>query len=459
MAFPFALRVPTKGDFQLLDASGEVVPAMGADLSSPALLVADWWVDPVAGDNANDGLTAGTAVKTVMGGLVPKWETSSPVFPQSVTIHFLNDETAGQEEISLIVTLPKEGTIFSLLGRYVPLATTTLLGVTAKDPAANQPLEVSLTDGFALLSGMFVRNVDKPSRALVVNSGAPPVFIMAQPLTLAPTTPTEVDSWAPGDHVAIERPLRVNVVSLQVEGAGALSCQALSFIDPSGAAGTTACTYTALGAGPDTFRDWTTETLYGHGALSAAATYTNCGGLLGSRCNFAGSAPLALLGGFYTFVNTAVTPPWQANNPGTTLDAACVLDLDIVLSLASTSVLAGSITMGSVCALTPGAPFLSVTGRVMLHVSALSGSNPAFYGNCGVDCLEGGKFTVQTELTFTGIYFATGFQTVDGGNTVSLAVDFTTGAWTAGVVINPANIDANHGIGNPITGSAWAQSP
>lgn len=451
MAFPFTLTTPTEGSFELLDASGTIVPAMGGPGGSgppPALLVTDWWVDPVAGDNANDGLTPGTAVKTVMGGIVPKWETTAPVLPQSVTIHFLNDETPGQELISLVITMTGVGSMFSMLGEYRQVnGPTTLAAVTPKNRGGGVLLAVTLTDAFAPQAGQFVNNTDKGSRAPVyVNGGT-----MCQPLTSfalgAPfAPPSEDDSWAPGDACVVERPLNVNVISITVIGAGTFNCQALKWIDPSGVVGSTFSAFRSFDSGSqDTFIDWQVETL--HFCTTTNLLFmTSCLELGNSELFWGetGAGDFVILGGAYQ------NP--LGNTPGGIPAAGGIFfDSDVILAPQGVAEFGGSVLFGLVYITTPVVPIF-LFGQ-MVTQPFFNGSN-IIWGNGGIGMRQGGKAFMGFGGTWAGTWQSSGAMSIDGGGPAA-AFNRVTGAWTAGININPANVDANDGLCNPVTGSAW----
>ena len=89
--------------------------ATGAALNPSSLLQPAWYVDPVAGNDAHDGTSPATAVKTIMGGIVKRWGTSSPILTVSVTVFVLQPEAPEQEEIVLSPVVTK-GVNFAIVG-------------------------------------------------------------------------------------------------------------------------------------------------------------------------------------------------------------------------------------------------------------------------------------------------------------------------------------------------------
>src|SRR5271169_2286487 len=70
---------------------------------NPAWLVPNWYVNWLTGNDANDGLTPATAVKTIADGIVfSKWRTNEPQLRVGITrIHVLAAEPVGAELIVL----------------------------------------------------------------------------------------------------------------------------------------------------------------------------------------------------------------------------------------------------------------------------------------------------------------------------------------------------------------------
>jgi hypothetical protein len=178
---------------------------------NPAWAQQNWYVDYLRGKDSNDGLTPSTAVKTVMGGVVARWETISPLLFNTTTIHILNSEPPDSEAIALSPTMLSGS--FSLQGE--PVATSgTLLSVTAKNRSANQPLEI--TSSLTLSSGDYVRNVTPGKESIARVRTVSTSSVMTQPVTLLsvsddPYSAAEVDTWAPGDSVEVFRPFDLNV--------------------------------------------------------------------------------------------------------------------------------------------------------------------------------------------------------------------------------------------------------
>jgi hypothetical protein len=196
---------------------------------NPTWLQQLWFVSWLTGSDASDGKTPATAVKTIEGGIVSKWQTTSPQLAPGITrIKVLGPEPLGAETVVLTPvgrqsTLILDGTEGTLL-----VATGTLDGVVPKiygDPG--QTLSASSVSAFSSAAvGDIVTNSDHSSSSTVHALLPGHAVELNQPLagyqgmlTYFPS-PTEVNTWAPGDHVQLLRPPTLNLAVLQMSGGG-----------------------------------------------------------------------------------------------------------------------------------------------------------------------------------------------------------------------------------------------
>ena len=201
------------------DAGPQGVPGTGGPQSLNQTV---WYVDPINGAETNPGTSTTYPIKTVMGGMVGRWENSTVTLPASLSIEFLNSETVGQEEISLDVTLPGA---FHLLGAsYVAVGAPTTLAtvVPMSRTGGGQILTVTLTTPpTGLAAGFQLHDTTRGSRA-VIEVDASGTLTMAPPTTAL--TPGGVQSflndfgWAVGDTVQVESTYGINLSHLTVNG-------------------------------------------------------------------------------------------------------------------------------------------------------------------------------------------------------------------------------------------------
>jgi len=195
---------------------GKIVLAIPPNAVGPnaAWSVADWYVDPVSGDDSRDGLTPSTAVRTIMGGIIARWGTTSPILKQNTTIHLLSTETAGQEDVVLspIVT---QTAWFAVVGVPKLIASFSLGAVTAK--ARGNPGTLLQAAGFTapgLATGQLVVNTTsgKQSECWIYALGGG-VATLSQPLVpvtpaadasnFPASPPAQVNTWAINDTVEV----------------------------------------------------------------------------------------------------------------------------------------------------------------------------------------------------------------------------------------------------------------
>ncbi len=201
---------------------------------------ATWFWDPanVSGlaNDTNTGLDALHPVLTYNGGIAAKWGTYSPQLRQQTTITMMSSQAAVATD-PVILDPIMYGTYMLLQGQLGPhqQVTAGVFGaVTSKNTATGQLLEVNL--GFVATKGQLVQNTTHPSFAIVM-SVVGDVATMFQPLTAVTppastftTFPTEVNTWAPGDAFTLWQPCTVYLAEAvprtgQEDAADVLPCQ------------------------------------------------------------------------------------------------------------------------------------------------------------------------------------------------------------------------------------------
>jgi hypothetical protein len=454
----FNLALSDGGNLPVQSTTTVPVPGVPGALSQ-----ALWVVDPVNGNDNNPG-TLALPVKTVMGGIVPKWGAPDPTFPPSTTsvqIQFVNDETVAQEMIVIRPTMTAIAPVFAITGAYVPVATGTLNAVTAKNRATGQRLASTFT-GVSPTAGQLVHNTTHPSRApLFAVSGG----ILCQPLSLAPaglpahvTSPTEVDTWANGDAVTVERPTKVNIGQVFVTFAGnfnaagsaqgLLYIQAIEALDNTGSNGNANCIIQTLGGTAEAI-DCIIDPLAliesaGGGGL-AQIFLTGCflAGAFGNH--FEGVS--AMRGGGAL---TGVAVSGQIGN--FSLDV--IMGNDLAVSGAGVSMSLGTVYLATALKLGPGG-FSGGIGEL-----ANDGTGTcALYGPGTIQVRGGGALTKTSSVsTFVGSLLVAGAITIDLSATASQYV-VGTGVWTGGITINPTNLDAHGGLINPLSTSRIVTTP
>lgn len=168
--------------------------------------VGAWWIDPVSGNDGNNGTSSGTPLKTWQA-LVALWGTTAPVLSQNTTVTFLSSQSGTGDPV-IAEPLLVSGTNF-ILTAGLPAAsfTGTLNTVTAKNRASNQALQSTFTTTTgAIAANMLLVNTTRGnSRAFVQRNVSGGNWQISQPLTPYPGSgslgQTEVDTWASGDAI------------------------------------------------------------------------------------------------------------------------------------------------------------------------------------------------------------------------------------------------------------------
>lgn len=425
--------------FDLVD--GAVGPASWA--------VADWYVDWVNGDDANAGTSPATAVKTVMGGVVSKWGTIAPILRQSTTLHILTSQPLGAEGIILAPSIAGDFN-FNIVGTPVEVANVLLATVTPKDRATNQPLEVSsagqaigtlrhnLSHGPFGGSYAWKRDTDPVG----------PKDVMSQPLG-APRPgidpfippPAEVDTWAPGDIVTSRTELpTLNLIALDVlAGAvnstninGGVWLQFIHIFDQSGLNGDFSGFTPIVTGAYLTISACVIEPYLVVGHPPTFTNIQNCwlssGGELydaGMQAGVVASTALAFIIGQNSSVDgdAVIMTGAQANASTSTLG---FVEIDAV----------GLLTVQA-------APtFLAPAGY----------GGQALWGGGIVMVANGGGLFLVSGGTWAASLFATASLDNSGSGTT-----YAAGAFTDGIAVTPALLDANDAIFNVNTGSRYAK--
>jgi hypothetical protein len=415
-------------------------------------LTANWYVKPVTGNDTNDGLTAATAVKTIMGGIVAKWGTRAPILAQDTVIHLLESETVGQEHVVLSQVMVG-GTAFAMLGTPTLVRTFNLGVVTPKHVSTGQLLQAAGFGGAGLAVGQLVVNNATGSSSFI-ETLAGPVATLAQPLvnqsfpadaSLFPT-PVEDDTWATGQSVSVYNLPMLNLQFVAPRGGdntptdtrGLTWIQGIFVPDPSGVAGQSVF---APQSEDQTiiFRDCRIGPfgVSGPGPEGVdSVQWINCAMDGGVNLSYAG-----LFGGY-------------AHVFGVNMTGFASIDGDaIVRATGGGSVLTLFGTDNFI-----GACFADIGG-----CSALTGATvslgagigaAAFYGPPGwpLSVEKGSEFYNSTGGSWTLCVYQAGYAIDGSGN----GTGYAAGVWTDGIAITGANLDAHGGLQNPRTGSRFA---
>jgi hypothetical protein len=408
-------------------------------IAAQAASQTNWYVDRVAGNDENTGLSAGAALKTKKE-IIRRWGSSSPTIDTITSvIHYLTTDVGQPPDCGLFTpTLSNGGGLTHRAEFSTPDFTGTLLAVTPKNIAAGQALECSFTTTTgAVAADMILVNLTRGnSRAPAARDAGGGHWLLAQPLagpyvqdTFA--FPTEVDTWAPGDAIQGFRPLAIDIALLGGE------CVAF---DSNFAPGHVAQQLTLIDASADDFGLGPLG-IYGSGFVFCV----DC--VIKRACNvrLGGSFPTNLNG---CVINEINSPP-NVQTIGNALGSLSV---------------AGGIIRGPAITLSgfPNNPFIAANGTLVnaqLNPSGPAGNSPRIYVDAGVVLLAQGSVdafqgTAQVwgpgTLDVRGLYSYVGAAAVTMLPIAALMID---GESTAYSNSTTAGVTTVHG-GVPLTAAA-----
>ena len=433
------------GDWSPIPANvGSALDELAARTPHPATWTqADWYVDWVLGNDSNDGTTPGTAVKTVMGGVVNKWGTNSPELPQTTTLHILTPQPLGAEVIFLEPILVGPFT-FNIVGTKTPVASYVLVAVTSKNRPTNTQFDatfpVAVTPGELLVnttalkdSHCFVR-----SSAGVVSQLSQPLAPIAVGSVIVQPAPAEVDAWMAGDTVDVFDLPILNLCVLRVtctvsdlaQTAPGLWLQSLHVPDPSGSPGFTEFAPVAEGGyvvlndvSVDAFLKTPIQGVEQRGGGGSVLTTA----LVQCYLNGGGSGSAYIFGGIvnqFAFIGSGF------------------LDGDVILDVGST-----------------GGTDAFVFGGFVNVASALIGLSSCSFILAGIWWGLGTLNVTKTSLVqnnrgdhswTNGLFVATLHI-----NNSATGTKYVAGVFTDGVLVTPANLDAFGGLQDVINGARY----
>lgn len=448
----FGFTGPTGSNGQTGPTGDTGTSAVGPN---PFWLVPNWYVAPITGSNSNDGATPATAVQTIMGGIVARWGTSSPILTQTTTIHLLEPETLSQEDVVLSPIIV-EGANFAIIGSNVTLGSSTILAIiTPLDPIVGTNLIFTLTSVvLGIAPGNLIFNTTRGSYAIIdaISLG---VITATQPfdqvgLTNVSASPslTSDNGWTAGDTLQFQISPLINLKVMNPQGGDSTAVFGESpvcwlenlFIPSLGGIGFSeftpfpqACSFVMSNCRLDVFVILDAQLIYVVGQFQN--TWLNGGSYLGPFAVIMGGASNTSGVNYYGF--------FGGNADGNAILHGSALPCPIVSPGASFGLVQ---IVGSPLFINKGATLelFSLTfiprlwGSAALHVN----QDNAAIVNAGI-----GPYYSWVQCLGLSNLFLNGFNTGYG---------FSAGAFTGPFAITPANLDTNIGLQNPLTGSRYA---
>lgn len=424
---------------------------------NPFWNVPNWYVNPLTGNDNNTGTGPATPVRTVMGGIVARWGTTSPIIDQTVTIRLLAPETQDQEAVVLSPILVN-GANFIIRGTNTVLGTTTISSiVTQLNFAAGTSLTLTLSAPIiGLAPGDLVINTTNNSHATIdeINGNN---LTMTQPLfaagltTVSPyPTVTDDNGWAVGNTLRFERYPLLNLKVLEPKGGDASTPAGNGpvfwlqniFIPSEGSPGFSqlspfpaACSLVFSDCHIDPFVTMDAQLVFFTGQFQNV--FLNGGSLLGTFARLFGGSSNAFLGNYTGMFGGIVDHNAILHGNGSVVPPGATMG-QVRLTGGNFSVYFGATV--SIFRSTPDAV---IWGDSALFVNQ-SESAVVLYG-------FGGALTWTQALQLTGGLFLNGSATGSAFNPLAAGNPFT-----PGIPITSANLNANTGLQNPLTGARFA---
>lgn len=493
-------------------------PAVNPGNPPASWSVSDWYVNPTTGNDSNAGTSAGTAVKTVMGGIVAKWGTTSPVLTQDTTIHLLAGQSVGQENVVLSLVLVACN--FVIVGTTTSSAGFSPASVTAKNRATPQLLRLTVANSDS--GGQVIFDVTRGSYGFV-DSATGAAITMTQPFAaagLSAISPTpsvaEDNGWVNTDTYQTVTLPTLNLIALSASGGtqngaftkGTVWVQNVHIPDPSGTPGTSQFTPFVDGVTVVFSQCWIDPffTLDGLLAvtrpwamscfLNGGATFTNQAAMVGGSASTNGAVFKteaacdgdAIIHGTsdcqglfgYVYFDGAISTG-HLNEPFTIDPIGLATGAGGSAQIWGPGSLDAGEAAGSIIANRTGQTWVSVLTLASLTIDGATTaySPPAvgtFVANGATQVDTAGvngtnAFPLTAAITFAlktiggtpvGLPYFSAAQTNNNFHTKAAAGDTSTYQWTAqsgtGVSVTAANLDIYTALFNPRTGSKYCLS-
>lgn len=178
-----------------------------------ANMIPGWFIDPLNGDDTNDGQSFFTPLKRY-SELVKRWGTQSPLVSNvlGLKINFINDFSDLNDPI---IFTPIDTNLFGTeIDGYLTLVSSGILsGVRLKNYADGYGLQVDLGSNASGAVGMILTNITKGGRSFVRSIASGTIVNIDQPLDMASNS-MEIDNYTNGDSYIIQRPTKINIYDI-----------------------------------------------------------------------------------------------------------------------------------------------------------------------------------------------------------------------------------------------------
>jgi hypothetical protein len=445
----------------------QVIQGASPVQANASWFVTDWYMDPVAGVDTANGLTSGTAVKTFMGGIVPKWGTTRPILPQDVRLHVLSSETVGQESI-IFEMIMVGGHNFIVIGTPAPFGTAFTAGtVTAKSPGpTDADLKVAGMPA-GITAGMLLVNSTRDSQA-TIDSISGTTAIMCQPwqttglltVSAAPAiTPlVPVNTWTSGDALQAFVPCTLNIKQIQPQGGDAnigftapcIWLQNIHVVDIA-SPGFSELAINPVGCGMVMVNCWVDP-------FVSQAPNIGASGVFYVNCYLNGS-------GIFQGANTETICEIIGGSINSSLSNKVFISGNV--QVAGDAILHGQSGVGANVFFVGAVNFVEahLTANVLAVTRPTSGmsilpvygpgvGHPVLWGAGGLG-MEIGNGVIHNQSGDTWSNSTTLGAGLSLGLTGGTGTSYSAGVFTGGSAVTPANIDTFGGLQDPITGNRY----
>lgn len=381
-----------------------------------------WFVDPVSGNDAADGTTSGTPVQH-FAEIVKRWGTPTPLLRQDTTVTFLSDQPDFSDPVAISASVVGSTGTFTLRGGLTAQAgaSGTFTTVTPRNRATATRWTItdsSKTGAFwTPFVGMLVHDTTADAWFCVTADLGGGSAEITEPMQSAVGNPTPAyAAIANGDAYQVFAPIKVNLVEFAVPTSSG-NAPVVEHVWATGPS------FGILNAGFSFFSECRVDTLLSPASsesfLNAANSYLF--GVESDGCTVVGGA-----------IVSELSVIWGAES---VIDGDCVV-LAPALAVEGTLVVGAGYFANALSVPNLGS-LGGADGTLIVSGGAIYGT-AAFWGPAALGAHVGGD--VQYTGSAAAAFLNTGGMTLDG-QTTAFSVDLTSGAWTPGVNVTPANLD------------------
>lgn len=406
---------------------------------NPYASQATWYIDHTNGNDLNNGISPGTAIKTITEYV---HRVGNTPLTGTTVLNILSSQPLDSESAQLRPILMGDA-MFVVRGVPALHANITLGTVTAKNKSTATKLQ---STGFTgCTPGQLVVNHTKDGYAFI-DSMAGDTATFTQPLApfdlgtdtlfiTAPTFPAQIDTWTTGDAVSV---YDLPAINLQVfSGSGGFSdsnnnsgnaivLDRVHVLDGTGLPGFSYFSPVFSSGGYVHFMNSWIDPFLSMTPESSVANLINCW-INGGMASSAGITVI-LAGAINTF--------------GANIRNESLMDCECYLN--SVAAVQGALTFGKV----------GVFSDVFIE-SAIGFMVDVVWGNGSIQLNVGGIFARYVGGTWASLLLISNLRLPSSSTT---GTAYAAGSWLDGISLSAANLDTYHGLQDPRTGARFCEN-